>query len=1051
MKLDGFIKRPVRSSVISIIIVLLGLIGITSLPVERYPDIAPPTISVQAFYPGADAETVVNAVLSPLEEAINGVEGMTHMTSSASNAGSGSITIYFDPDIDPDMAQVNVQNRVTRAQALLPAEVTRSGVSVNKRQSSTLLRIAIEDTDDRYDDLFLQNYVDINILPQIMRVPGVGEASVPGAKTYTMRIWLKPDVMAQYGLIPADVMMALQEQNIEAAPGQLGTQGNQAFEYALTTRGRLKNADEFGNIILRADANGQLLRLKDVADVELGALYYSVVASRDGKTSINIGVNQIAGSNATQVVKDIEALMEEVKKDLPPGLSISYGMNVNDFLYAAMGNVLRTLLEAFLLVMLVVYIFLQDFRSTLIPAIAIPVSLIGTFFFLQLFGFSINLLVLSALVLAIAIVVDDAIVVVEAVHAKLDHGYKSPQAASIKAMEEIGGAIFSITMVMMAVFIPVSFIGGVSGVYYRQFGITMAIAIALSGVNALTLTPALCALFLKPASDESGKKPKFIERFHIAFNTSYNRLLGKYRGALKRIAPRKLLTSIAVVATLIITALLVGNTPTGFVPEEDNGVVLAQVSLQPGASLEESTKVLYEVSKVIHQFPEVESVTEFAGFGLMSGVGSSYATLIVQLKPWSERPSKKNSSAAVQQRIMQRFATLPTARLMAFVPPTIPGYSASGGVQMDLQDTNGRELSDFYNIAVGYIAALNQRPEIAAAFTTFNPSFPMYRVDVDAAKLKMAGISPQTIYSTLQGYIGGMYASNFNAFGYLYRVYLQAGPEDRANLSDLQKIYVRGPQGMAPISQFISLEKVYGPQVINRFNLFNSINVNATPAPGYSSGEAIKAVEEVAASSLPSGVAYEFSGLTREEQKGGGAGSTVMVLLLSLVFIYLLLAAQYESFVLPLAVILSVPFGLMGTFIFAMIFGVENNIYVQIAMIMLIGLLAKNGVLIVEYARQHRHQGYSILEAAILASAERMRPILMTSLAMIIGLLPLMFTTGAGAAGNFSLGVAAVGGMLVGVLLQVIFVPGLYYIAQNWQERIHPIQFETKDDSKDEE
>lgn len=1042
MRLDNFIKRPVRSSVISIIIVLLGVIGITTLPVERYPDIAPPTIQVTAFYPGANAETVVNAVLTPLEEAINGVEGMTHMTSSANNIGAGTITIFFDTKTDPDMAQVNVQNRVTRAQALLPAEVNRGGVSVNKRQSSTLLRIAIEDIEERYDALFLQNYVDINILPQIMRVPGVGEASVPGAKTYTMRIWLRPDVMAQYGLMPTDIVQALNEQNIEAAPGQLGSQGQQAFEYALTTRGRLKNADEFKNIVLRADESGQILRLKDVADVELGALAYSVIGSRDGRTSINIEVNQIAGSNATQVVKDIEVLMEKVQEDLPPGIEVSYSMNVNDFLYAAMGNVLRTLIEAFILVMLVVYLFLQDFRSTLIPALAIPVSLVGTFFFLQLFGFSVNLLVLSALVLAIAIVVDDAIVVVEAVHAKLDSGYKSPREASIKAMNEIGGAILSITLVMMAVFVPVSFVGGVSGVYYKQFGSTMAIAIALSGINALTLTPALCAIFLKSSADEQGRKPKFVERFHTAFNTAYDSLLGKYGEAVRRLLPRKWVTTIAVVATLIATGILVSITPTGFVPEEDNGVVLAQVSLQPGASLEETTKVLYQVSEEMHQLPEVESVIEFGGFGLMSGIGSSYATLIVQLKPWDERTSKESSASAVQQRIMQMFSILPNARVVAFVPPTIPGYSASGGVQLDLQDTNGRKLRDFYQIALAYLQELNKRPEIAVAFTTFDPSFPMYQVDVDAAKLKMAGISPQTIYTTLQGYIGGMYASNFNAFGHLYRVYIQAGPNDRANLDDLHKIYVRGPQGMAPITQFISLEKIYGPQVIKRFNLFNSISINATPAPGYSSGEAIKAVEEVAATALPSGVSYEFSGLTREEQKGGGAGATVSVLLLSLVFIYLLLSAQYESFVLPLSVILSVPFGLMGTFIFALLFGVENNIYVQIAMVMLIGLLAKNGVLIVEYARQHREEGYSIPAGTLSAAVERLRPILMTSLAMIIGLLPLIFSSGAGAAGNFSLGVAAVGGMLIGVILQVFFVPGLFYIAQNIQEKIKPIHFD---------
>lgn len=1040
MRLDHFIKRPVLSTVISIFLVLLGIIGITTLPVETYPDIAPPTISVSAFYPGANSETVVNSVLAPLEETINGVEHMTHMVSSATNNGMARITVYFNQGIDPDMAQVNVQNRVAQAQSLLPAEVTRSGVTVRKRQSNTLMMVSLVDTEGRYDPLFMQNYTDINILPQVMRVPGVGEASVPGAMTYTMRIWLKPEVMAQYHLMPQDVTRALAQQNIEAAPGQLGERAGQAFQYNLSTRGRLKNAEEFGDLILRAEPSGEILRLKDVAEVELGSLSYAVEGTVDGMNAMNISINQAAGSNATQVINQIQELMEEVSKDLPPGIKVQYGMNMNEFLYASMGNVLRTLLEAFLLVMIVVYLFLQDFKSTLIPAIAIPVSLIGTFFFLSLFGFSINLLVLSALVLAIAIVVDDAIVVVEAVHAKLDKGYKSALDASLDAMSEISGAIVSITLVMMAVFIPVSFIGGVSGVFYKQFGITMAVAIALSGINALTLSPALCAIFLKPHNDGTSKQPGFVRRFHIAFNTAYDKMLGKYRGVVDRLVARKWLTAGTVVVALALLVLLLRITPTGFVPTEDNGVVMIQVSMQPGTAMEETRRVVEEVAAIVHAQPEVQQVSEFAGFGLIAGVGSSYGTLFVKLKPWDERPGKGSTSQALQHRLMKEFESITEARVFAFIPPTIPGYSATGGLTFVLQDRTGGELYDFMQVTNDFLAALNQRPEIATAFTTFNADFPMYEVELDEAKVMMAGLTPADIYGTLQGYFGGLYASNFNAFGRLYRVYIQATPESRANPESINRIYVRNGTQMAPISQFISLKKIYGPQVVDRFNLFSSIDINGSSAPGYSSGDAIQAVREVAGSHLPRGYSYDFSGLTREEQKSDSS-TTLFVLALCLIFIYLLLSAQYESYLLPLAVILSVPFGLMGTLIFAQIFGVENNIYMQIAMIMLIGLLAKNAVLIVEYARQRRERGMSIARAASGAATARLRPIIMTSAALIIGLLPLMFSTGAGAAGNYSLGTSAVGGMLIGVLFQIFVVPGLFYIFQYLQEKVQPLHF----------
>lgn len=1040
MKLDRFIKRPVLSTVISIFIVILGIIGLATLPIERYPDIAPPTVNVRAFYPGANAETVINSVLSPLEESINGVENMTHMTSSASNSGSGSVTIYFRQGTDPDMAQVNVQNRVTQATSSLPAEVTRSGVSVSKRQNSQLMMFSIVSPDDRYDPIFIQNYVDVNILPQIQRVKGVGDASVQGAKTYTMRIWLKPDLMAQFGLVPQDISSALSEQNIEAAPGELGERGQQAFQYTLTTSGRLKTSEEFGDIVLRASGNGEILRLKDVATVELGAVSYAVNGYTDGHNSVPVSINQAAGSNATQVIEEIEDLLKEVEKTLPAGLEVRMMMNSNDFLYASINNVLRTLLEAFLLVMIVVFIFLQDFRSTLIPAIAIPVSLIGTFFVLKLLGFSINLLVLSALVLAIAIVVDDAIVVVEAVHAKLDEGYTSVRKASINAMNEISGAIVSITLVMMSVFIPVSFISGTTGVFYRQFGLTMAVAILFSGINALTLSPALCALFLRAGHDkETGKKKNFKERFFIAFDTHYETLVGKYRKSLNRIANKRGLTFGAVGLTLVALVALMSVTPSGFIPNEDLGTIMVEVSMQPGTSQDETQKVVDRVAEIMQAQPEMKTVTRLQGFGLMGGMGSSFGTIFAQLDNWSNRSGKTHSLDAVLGRLRREFAQITNANVFAMSPPTVPGFGMSGGFSMSLQDRTGGDINEFYGVAMNYLSALNQRPEIAYAQTSFNPSFPMYEIELDVPKLKMAGISPSTIYSTLQGYIGGMYVSNFNSFGRLYRVYMQAEPDSRANPESLNRIYVRNGTTMAPITQFVNLTKVYGPMSINRFNLFNSIDVNGAPADGYSTGQAIQAIREVAAEVLPSEYTYEFSGLTREEQNTG-TNTTVIIFVLCLVFIYLLLAAQYESYILPLAVIFSIPFGLLGSFVFAQLFGVDNNIYMQIALIMLIGLLAKNAILIIEFAKQRRESGLGILESATSAAQARLRPIVMTSLALIIGLLPLIFSSGAGARGNYALGVVAVGGMLIGVVFQIFLVPGLFVAFQHLQEKVAPVR-----------
>ena len=1046
MNLSGFINRPVLSTVISVFVVIFGIIGIFTLPVERYPDIAPPTISVMANYPGANAETVVNSVLAPLEESINGVEGMTYMTSSASNAGMGRITINFQTGFDPNMAQVNVQNRVSEALSQLPAEVTRSGVRVNKRQTSTLLMFFLVATDDRYDATFLQNYADLNIIPQVLRVYGVGEASVNGAKTFTMRIWLKPEAMAQYNVTPNDVVAALNTQNIEAAPGSLGENSDVSFEYTLTTQGRKKTPEEFGNIILRSGTNSDLLRLKDVARIEFGPMSYAVNGETDGHASMMIEVLQAAGSNATAVINDVLGLIDDIRQDLPPGMDIQVGMNANDFLDASMHNVFKTLIEAFLLVMLVVFVFLQDFRSTLIPAIAIPVSLVGTFFILKLLGFSLNLLVLAALVLAIAIVVDDAIVVVEAVHAKLDTGYKSAKKASIDAMSEIASTLVSITLVMMAVFIPVSFLGGTSGVFYKQFGLTMAAAIFLSGVNALTLSPALSALFLKAHDEETGKELSFYEKFKRGFNTSYNALLGKYKGAVERISPKVLLTVGAVVVTLGVTFYLIKVTPSGFIPNEDTGVIMIQVGLTPGTSQGDTEKALTSVVDIVKAQPEVRSVTRMQGFGMMgAGIGSNYGTIFAMLENWKDRPGKDQTVDAVLNRIRQQASRLTNVQVIAGAPPTIPGFSMSQGFTFSLQDRTGGSIDDFYGVAQKFIGALNQEEAVLFARTSFNPNFPMFEVKIDESKLAMAGLTPMDIYSTLQAYLGGMYVSNFNSFGHLYRVFIQGEPTSRSNPADLSRIFVRNGKEMAPITQFVSLHKTYGPLNITRLNMFNSIDIQGSPAMGYSSGQALAAVERVAAETLPSGYTYEYSGLTREEQNTNSS-MTLIILGLSLLFIYLLLSAQYESYLLPWAVILSVPFGLLGTFLFALLFGIDNNIYTQIALIMLIGLLAKNAILIVEFAKQRREAGMSIRWSAVAGAEARLRPILMTSAALIIGLIPLALATGAGANGNTALGVTAIGGMLIGTILQVFFVPGLYIIFQTLQEKLKPLEVEQHDE-----
>ena len=1056
MKLDRFINRPVLSTVISIIIVILGVIGLVTLPIEQYPDIAPPTVSVSASYTGANAQTTLNSVVVPLEEAINGVENMDYMSSSASNTGDARITITFKQGTDPDMAAVNVENKVSSATDLLPAEVTKIGVTTEKRQNSMLMVFTLYDKSGKYDQKFIENYAKINIIPEIQRVNGVGEAFVMGAE-YSMRIWLKPELMAQYHLMPADVTTALAQQNIEAAPGKIGERENQTFEYTLRYRGRLHDEHEFENIVIRATSDGQILRLKDIARIELGRLTYAFTNKVNGYTGVTCIAFQMAGSNATQVVKDLTKVLDDAKKDLPTGLDINVAQNVNDFLFASIHEVLKTLIEAFILVFIVVYIFLQDMRSTLIPAIAIPVALLGTFFFLKLLGFSINLLTLGAMVLAIAIVVDDAIVVVEGVHAKLDQGYQSSRKASIDAMHELGGAIISITLVMMAVFIPVSFISGTSGIFYRQFGLTMAIAIALSALNALTLSPALCAIFLKPHDENQKKKSTFIDRFHTAFNTTYNTLLGKYKNAVLKQIHRPYLTLGFVVISIAALVTLMAVTPTGFVPNEDTGTVMGTVDLPEGTSQDRTETVLAKIDSLITANPAVQSHTQISGYSFLGGQGSNAGSFICKLKDWDERSIKESSNVVVGTLYLNARRLIKDAQVLFFGPPMINGYSVSNGFQINLQDKTGGSIESFYKIAQDFIAHLNERPEITQAQTSFRPNYPQYMIDIDAAECMKAGLTPNDILTTLQGYYGGLYASNFNRFGKLYRVMIQSERSERTNLESLKKIKVRNGNEMAPITQFMSVRKVYGPSSISRFNMYTSMAINGNPGDGYSSGEAIKAIQEVAEKYLPTGYGYEYSGITREEQSSSGS-ATAIIFLLCITFIYLLLSAQYESYLLPLAVILSVPFGLAGSFIFIQLLGLanivlpflgsaSNNIYVQISLIMLIGLLAKNAILIVQFALERRKMGMSITWAAVLGAGARLRPIIMTSLALIVGLLPLMFAMGVGANGNRSLGAAAVGGMLIGVICQIFVVPSLFVIFEYLQEKVKPMVWEDIDNS----
>lgn len=1032
MKLNTFINRPVLSTVISIIIVILGFIGLTSLPIEQYPDVAPPTISVTANYQGANAETVLNSVVVPLEEQINGVEGMTYMTSTAANDGSCRINIYFEHGVDPDMAAINVQNRVTQASNLLPAEVTKAGVTTQKRMTSMVMAFAIYSENPAFDEAFVQNYADINIIPAIKRINGVGDASAVGSRTYSMRIWLKPDVMASYGVSTAEISAALAEQNIEAAPGKFGQNGNQSFQYVLKYKGRLSTPEEFENIVLRTDDAGNILRLKDVARIELGGLDYSISSRTQGNPSVMVPIYQIAGSNATEVVESIKAELKDLSQDFPEGIKYVVLMDTTDFLYASIDKVVETIIEAFILVFIVVYIFLQDFRSTLIPAISVIVSLVGTFFFLNLFGFSINLLTLFALVLAIAIVVDDAIVVVEAVHAKLDQGYKSPRKASIDAMSEIAGAIVSITLVMSAVFIPITFVGGTTGTFYTQFGMTLAIAILISAVNALTLSPALCAVFLS-AKEEHGKGTSFASRFHKAFNVFFEAMKDKYRRLVGKMVHMKAVAFGIIIVLTGILVLLLRTTPTGFVPTEDNGVFMVDVALPPATSMERTQEVLNKVDSIIASNPLVAARVMINGFGFISSNGSSYGAFMCKLKPWEERTGKGEDINSITASIQAAVSQIKDANIMIFSPPAVSGFGISGGFEFSLQDRTGGDLNNFVAVEQQFLGALNQRPEIQYAMTSFKNNFPQYMVNIDAAQTKMAGTSPSEVLGALQAYYGGLYASNFNLFGKLYRVMIQADTMYRRNPETLNNIYIPISGQMAPITNFVTLEKVYGPENINRFNLFTSISVTGQPKPGYSSGEALAAIQEVADQTLPMGYGFEFSGLSREEQSSSNQIGGILVL--CLVFVYFILCALYESYILPLSVILSLPLGLSGSFLFARMMGADNDIYLQTALVMLIGLLAKNAILIVQFALARRQQGETIVQAAIDGAAARLRPILMTSLAMIIGLLPLMFATGVGANGNRTIGAGAVGGMLIGTIFQLVVVPTLFVVFQSLQER----------------
>ncbi len=1044
MKLRTFIDRPILACVISVLILMLGLISLFNLPMEQYPDIAPPTVMVSTSYTGANAETVQKSVIVPLEEAINGVENMTYMTSTATNNGSGSITVYFKQGTDPDMATINTKNRVSEAEGLLPAEVTKIGVTVEKRQNSMLKILALYSPDDSYDQTFINNYFKINVEPRLSRITGVGNVNVMGGD-YAMRIWLNPQIMAQYSLVPDDVISALGDQNVEAATGTLGEDSENTYQYTLKYRGRYETSEEFGNIVIKSLANGEVLRLKDIAKVELGAQSYAYNSEINGHPGATCMISQTAGSNANEIIQEIDKLTEEIAKELPKGLVLTDLMSTKDFLDASIHEVVKTLVEAIILVILIVYVFLQSVRSTIIPAVSIIVSLVGTFAFLYVAGFSLNLLTLFALVLVIGTVVDDAIVVVEAVQAKFDEGVRSPYKATTGAMDGIAAAIVTTSLVFMAVFIPSSFMGGTSGTFYMQFGLTMAVAVGISAINALTLSPALCALIMTPHIDAStGQKLSFSSRFHQAFEASFNRLILRYKGGVKWFFRRKWIVGTALVASIALLVVLMKTTKTGLVPDEDMGCIFMNVTTPPGSSLSQTVKAMSEVEKCIKDIPQIDRYSNVSGHSMMGGQAPSGGMLIIRLKPWEERTGSEDDINAVINEIYRRTANVKSAKLFVFAQPTIMGYGMGSGFELYVQDRAGGDINTLQKYTTNFIAALNQRPEIQIAYTSFDTKFPQYTVEVDAARCQRAGVTTTDVLSALSGFIGGNYSSNFNRFSKLYRVMVQADKTYRLDKDALNNMFIRTSSGeMAPIGQFVTLTKVYGTETLSRFNLYSSIQVNGLPADGYSTGEAIAAIEEVAKETLPVGYGYEFGGITREE--AGSGSNTVIIFGICIIFVYLILCALYESFFVPLAVMLSVPFGLMGSFLFAKMWGLENNIYMQTGLIMLIGLLAKTAILLTEYASARRRQGMTIAQAAVSAAGVRLRPILMTALTMIIGLFPLVVASGAGANGNISLGVGTVGGMLIGTLALLFVVPTLFIVFQTLQERLMPARKHEED------
>lgn len=1034
--LKTFIERPVLSTVISILITILGILGLMALPVEQYPEIAPPTVQVTANYTGANAETVLNSVVIPLEEEINGVEGMTYMTSSAANDGSAKISVYFELGIDPDIAAVNVQNRVARATSKLPQAVVQTGVTTLKSQTSALMFFALYSNNDDFNETYIQNYAKINLVPKLQRIKGVGQVNVFGAQDYSMRIWIKPEKMAAYQVTPREIQAALQEQNVEAAPGKFGENADGVYEYVIKYKGRLAEVKDYENIVIKSTGNGNFLHLRDVATVELGGFNYGTKNIAMGKQGVAVGIFQTSGSNAQDIITEIGQILDEAKPDFPKGVDYVIPYNTKTFLDASIDNVIYTLLEAFILVFIVVYIFLQDFKSTLIPAIAVPVAIIGTFFFLQVFGFSINMLTLFAMILAIGIVVDDAIVVVEAVHAKLDEGAKSGKEATISAMSEITGAIISITLVMSAVFIPVSFLSGPSGVFYQQFAITLAIAILISAINALTLSPALCALFLKPHADSQHHNKNFKDRFFIAFNTSFDRMNNRYVQSLRFLAARKWITVLALVVFSGITFLLFQSTPSGFIPNEDRGIIMGDLTLPPGTTLEKTQQAVMELDSIIASMDIVEARMSVVGFSLLNSVnGGSYAFTIIRLKDWKDRKRDDQSVEAVVGQLFAKTAHFKDAKALFFTPPSVSGFGSADGFELKIQDKGDDDWQTVSKVTNEFLGELMKRPEIQYAITNFNPNFPQYEMDIKVERAKNAGVSISDIFNTMQGYYGGLYTTDFNKFGKQYRVMIQAKPSDRENLESINNIYVKNASGQqVAISQFIDFKRIYGPEAVARFNMLKAVNVNGKAKPGFSSGDAIKAIQEVAAEHLPKSYSYEFSGMTREEIIAGSQAAWVF--LLSLIFVYFLLSAQYESYLVPLAVLLSLPVGLAGAIGFVNLAGLENNIYFQVALIALIGLLAKNAILIVEFAIQRRRNGMPLVQSAIEGAHARLRPILMTSLAFIFGLLPLALASGVGAVGNRSIGMGAVGGMLVGTVIGVFFIPILFVIFQGLQERI---------------